>query len=109
MRHNTVQICSVIGREAHMSSSSYEWHRLVFPAQLEADPVVGFVRGLAVRPRHGLPMISLPIIVEVDGSNHRLTWRLGLPSSEANQVLSLLRAHLPNVRHEIVQREHRIS
>lgn len=43
------------------------WYELHFAADLHADAVLRFVRGLVVRVRKGLIMTALPVIVEVEG------------------------------------------
>lgn len=79
------------------------WYELHFAADLHADAVLRFVRGLVVRVRKGLIMTALPVIVEVEGEAGRLTWRLAVSPSEHDQVLSGLRHALPDLRLESIE------
>src|SRR4051794_37547617 len=74
------------------------WYRLHFPAALDAEPVVHFVRSLAMRARHGVFMTADPVICEIESSDGQLIWRLGCSRREAPQVLRALRLSVPNLR-----------
>ena len=74
------------------------WHRLHFPSTLDGDDVLGFVRTLAMRPRHGLLQQARPLVFEVVGTPDSIGWRLGIDPTESAAVLAQLRSQLPGVR-----------
>jgi hypothetical protein len=49
-------------------------------------------------------MVSQPVICEVEGHHGQLTWRLGVTTSEEQQVLTSLRQALPDIRADAVER-----
>jgi len=76
---------------------SVVWHRIEFPPDLEADAVVGFVRSLAARGRHGLWNQARPIIFEVTSTAAGVEWRVGVDDRDLAPVLRQLRHHLPDL------------
>lgn len=84
---------------------SVSWHRLQFPPDLEADAVVGFIRSLGSRGRHGLFNASRPVIFEVTATAAGYEWRLGVDDRDSPPVLRHLRHHLPDVAAEPAERD----
>ncbi|MGB2757015.1 MAG: hypothetical protein WBD02_05050, partial [Acidimicrobiia bacterium] len=67
------------------------WHRLEFPPDLDPDAVLGFVRSLGARGRHGMFNESRPIVFEVSADAAGYGWRLGADERDAQPVLRQLR------------------
>jgi hypothetical protein len=80
------------------------WYQLRFPNDLDPDSIVHFIRTLAARPRRGALMVAEPVICEVQGQDGRLSWRLGVTSSEERQVLTSLRQAVPDMRADAFER-----
>jgi hypothetical protein len=79
------------------------WYKLSFPANLDSEAVLHFVRSMTVRPRRGPLMTARPVICEVEGHDGGLVWRLGVTPGEERRLLTSLRQALPDVRAEAVE------
>lgn len=74
------------------------WYELAFPAQLDHDRLLAFLRSLAVRARYDLLLRAEPVVLELAATAGQLTWRLATTQRDTDQVLRCLYASLPDVR-----------
>jgi hypothetical protein len=84
---------------------SVAWHRLEFSPELDGDAVVGFLRSLGARGRHGLWNTARPVIFEVTATAGGYEWRIGIDDRGAPPVLRQLRHHLPDAVVEPADRD----
>jgi hypothetical protein len=80
---------------------------LIFPADLEAEPVTRFVSSLSglLKPWYRRwvyqPVVHLEVVANASGISHRLV----VPESVAPSIEAGLTAHLPSVRYQRVEEE----
>lgn len=76
------------------------WFELSFPASLDADDVVGFMRSLAARSRRGWLGGGRAITLEIETHGRDWQWRVGIPEHDVAPTIQQLRMLLPQVGHQ---------
>ena len=85
---------------AAASPSGMTWHELFFPANLDAELVINFVRVLVTRQRRAMLAGPDLLVVETVGTSRGLRWGLGASERETAWLLPHLRGQVPGLRLE---------
>jgi hypothetical protein len=75
--------------------SEMVWCQLRFPAEMEAELTVAWLRSLAVRGRAGWWSVVQPLVFELRMEAEAASWWVGLPSGEATSLSRHLEDWLP--------------
>ncbi len=76
------------------------WFELTFPASLDANEVVGFMRSLAARSRRGWLGGGRAITFEIETHGRDWQWRIGIPEDDIAPAIQQLRTHMPQVGYQ---------
>jgi hypothetical protein len=77
--------------------SEMVWCQLRFPAEMEAELTVAWLRSLAVRGRAGWWSVVQPLVFELRMEAEAASWWVGLPSGEATSLSRHLEDWLPGL------------
>ena len=73
------------------------WCQLRFPAEMEAELAVAWLRSLAARGRAGWWSVVQPLVFELRMEAGAASWWVGLPGSEATALSRQLESWLPGL------------